>query len=247
LTWLEFMFVQENGQPTSYKPPFDDIRLRQAVAYAIDPQQIITGVLQGLGIPDNTPMPVGVPGYDPAIGEQYGFKYDPERARALIQEAGDPGEITIWSFLDEESRAIAQLIQNQLQMVGFTAKLEFVEEGVWVEDSASDNPSHHIAVPVGFAGTDPDFLYTMTDWTEGIGLYFKYNAEFRDLVTRARETLDMDARLKLYDEAQRLMLEDASFVPLYSVIAPTAVRTNVKNFALGPYGRYYFQDVYIEG
>jgi peptide/nickel transport system substrate-binding protein len=247
LVWTEFMFVRDEAGTLSYKPPFDDIRLRKAVLHGVNVDEIILGIFQGLAIKNLTPFPVGTPGYDASLGEEYGYPFDPDEAKRLIEEVGDVPEIVLWSPTSTASTSMGQIIQNQLQQVGFNVKFEAVEGGVLVEDIESDVPTAHLLTNVSWGGIDPDsYLYVATDWTEGIGHYQAYSPEFKELLAEGRRLVDMDERLEVYREAQRIMLEDAAFLPMFTEIRVNALRSNFKDFRQTPYGRFYFQDVYVE-
>lgn len=245
LTYLEIMMNQD-GDALVYKPPFDDIRLRQAVGYAINVEEIIENVMFGLAVLNKTPMPVGVQGYNPEIGELYGFSYDPERAKALLEEVGDPGEIIFWTRQDSTSSGIGQVIQNQLQQVGFNVKFETPENSFLIADIRSPNPMAHLLINGNGTGVDPDFLFYQTDWVEGIGLYQRYSAEFKDLVTQSRQTLDVDERIQLVYDAQKIMMEDASHFPLFSRVAVAATGAKVRGFKWTAGTNQSIMDIYIE-
>src|SRR5205823_9408206 len=108
-----------------FKPPFDDIRLRQAVAHAVDADAIIADVLEGLATRNYGPMPVGNLGYTEEM-KQAGFSYNVDRAKALLDEAGwAPGpdgvrvkngqrlEILLWSTNATTNQKIDEVLQNQ--------------------------------------------------------------------------------------------------------------------------------------
>jgi peptide/nickel transport system substrate-binding protein len=245
LTYLEFMFDRDNGA-LHYKKPFDDIRLRQAVGYALNVQDMMDAAMFGLAVRNKTPMPVGLPGYDPTIGDQYGFDYDPARAKQLIAAAGGPpSEIVLWTTSgDQRGSAFGQLAQSQLQAVGFKVKYETVENSVRIADIRSEHPTPHLMLNDN-GKPELDFLYYQTDWVEGIGHYQEYNPAFKALVDKTRQTVDLKERIKYAHDAQVLMMQDASHFPLWTEIRTGIIRAEVKDFVLGPYGLHVFNDIYI--
>ncbi|HLU81841.1 MAG TPA: ABC transporter substrate-binding protein, partial [Trueperaceae bacterium] len=108
---------------------FKDVRVRRAIAMAIDRQAIIDGPYNGTDKLANAPIPPGLAGYDDTIE---GIPYDPEGARALLAEAGYPDgfEIEIWSTRAETTVAVSELIQFFLSEVGITSTINQVDFGV---------------------------------------------------------------------------------------------------------------------
>jgi peptide/nickel transport system substrate-binding protein len=245
LTYLEIMFDRDNGA-LQYKKPFDDIRLRQAVGYALNVQDMMDAAMFGLAVRDKTPMPVGLPGYDATIGDQYGFDYDPDRAKQLIAAAGGPpDEIILWTTAgDTRGSSFGQLAQSQLQDVGFKVKYETIENSVRIADIRSDHPTPHLMLNDN-GKPELDFLYYQTDWVEGIGHYQEYSPPFKALVDKTRQTLDLQQRIKYANGAQVIMMQDASHYPLWTEIRTGIIRSEVQNFVLGPYGTFLFNDITI--
>lgn len=111
ISFLEFHMDPPQGEYGAiFHLPFDDLRVRQAVAYGVNADEIIATVLEGLAVRNYGPLPTGVACYDPAI-EQYGYHYDPQRAAQLLDEAGwalppggsvrqkdgQPLQVTLWT------------------------------------------------------------------------------------------------------------------------------------------------------
>src|SRR5262249_6049514 len=87
--YIEFAMIKlpEGTFGAQFKPPFDDLRVRQAVGYGINPDEMLDKVLLGIGQRNYGPMPTGVWAYKPEI-EQFGYHFDPDKAKALLDEAG---------------------------------------------------------------------------------------------------------------------------------------------------------------
>src|SRR5262249_10357286 len=158
--------------------PFDELRLRQAVAYAIDADSMITSIMEGLATRNYGPMPTGLFAYKPEI-EQYGYHYDPAKAKALIAEAGwadtngdgvlEKGdaklEVLFWGFSDPTYDKVAQVIQNQLQQVGFKVNLQTLEGGTMLAGLSKNTSDLNL---MGWGQTEPDMLRGMTNGTWGL-------------------------------------------------------------------------------
>lgn len=242
-----------DGRPSTFKPPFDDIRVRQAVAHAIDVQSIIDDVLYGFAVRNETPMPAGNFGYDPSLG-QYTPDYDPARANRLLDEAGwvmgpdgvrQKGgrklEISFWTTNTGSSAQVAQVIQEQLKQVGIKLKITSLDVGTYVSQVGSGDMQMEL---LGVGWPSPNILKIMTTLGWGFGLY--NDPELTDLLARAERTVDDAERAQLYRQAQQRILQDAAIVPLYTPVSPILVRKSVKDLKFDPLGSLLFQDVYVQ-
>ena len=254
ITFVEFHMEKPTGEYGAvYKPPFDDLRVRQAVAYAINGDVIIKSVLDGLAVRNYGPMPIGLYGYDPKI-QQYGYDYDPDKAKQLLDEAGWKGSgtrskngqsltVQFWTWNDSTQQQVAQVLQNQLNQVGFDVKLTTMEVATLLGRLGKDGDTSNFDL-MGWGWGEPDLLYMMTDTTSGVGYY--HAEDYRKLVTQARQVSDLPQRGKLYFQAAQVMLKDCAMVPLWSDLTVTAARKEVKDFKLGPQGYYGYMDAYIQ-
>lgn len=256
-TFLEFAMVEiAPGQfGAQWKPPFDDLRARQAVAYALDIDSIIENVLYGLAIRLYGPMESGLFAYKPEI-EEFGYHYDPEKAKALLDEAGwiadgdgartkngEKFEIQLWCWTDNAMEKVAQVIQNQLAQVGISAQVQTLETGTFLA-TVLDSPAN-LALS-GRGSPEPDVLRSLIDSDYNLITYYQ-DEPYLDLVTRASVTSDLDERTELYFEAQKRMLADCAWVPLWSAVTAMSVR-DVKGFKTIPLSEnvYCYEDMYYE-
>ncbi|MDI3341370.1 MAG: ABC transporter substrate-binding protein [Sphaerobacter sp.] len=254
--FLEFHTLKPEGEyGFVVKPPFDDLRVRQAVAYAINADEIIKAVLDGRATRNYGPMPTGNYGYNPEI-KQYGYDYDPEKAKQLLEEAGwkasgngprqkdgQPLQVVLWTSNATTNQRICQVIQNQLNQVGFDVQIEAMEVATLLARLGTPDDTSHFDF-MSWGWTEPDLLYMMTDSDSGVGLY--RSEEYRKYVTEARRVNDLDERAKLYFEAMKVMLKDVPIVPLWTQNVVVGVRKEIKGIKLDAQGYPIYHDGYFE-
>ena len=182
------------------RPPFDDIRVRQALAHAIDRKAIIDGAMFGYGTPIGTHFAPHNPAYVDLTGQA---TYDPEKARALLAEAGfaDGFETTLHLPPPSYARRGGEIVAAQLAEVGITAEIINVEWAQWLEsvfkgkDYGLTIVSHTEPMDIGIYGR-PDY-------------YFQYEStDFQALMDMLNATTDPDERARILGEAQRLISTD---------------------------------------
>jgi ABC-type transport system substrate-binding protein len=199
------------------EPPFDDIRVRQAVRYAIDREAIAERVTMGMNIPALTMVPPGVPcsSFGDEDIQQYG-EYNPEKAQELLAEAGYPNgegfpEFEMWTKQGEavpELEAIQSMLKENL---GITVVPKDMERAVYVESMLGAQLNIALA---RWAMDYPD-PSNFLGWWVGTDSYIKWiNEDFDELVTAANSELDAAKRCEMYKDAERVILEDAAAVIL---------------------------------
>ena len=189
------------------KPPFDDVRVRQAINHAVDKQEVLAAAVEGLGQVAHGFLPPSIWGYWPGV-EQYAPGYDPERAKALLAEAGwadtdgddvldkggQPFRFTAYNLtLDSWNRA-AQVVQSQLRDVGVEMELQNFEFGTVLDKLKA---GEHQAEFMGYTYTEPDIAYLWFHSANiGTGLNFSHyrDPKLDELIVRGRQTLDPAAR-----------------------------------------------------
>jgi peptide/nickel transport system substrate-binding protein len=249
-----------------FKPPFDDVKVRQAFAHAIDVDTIIATVMEGQAVRNFCLLPVGLPGWDGAACEQHGYAYDPARASTLLDEAGwvpegdlrmkegQPLEIAMMTFAIDPFSRVVEVMQGNAAEVGFTMSIETLEVGTELATiSQEDNPTNLDLINWGWPTSN--LLYMMTHSDQPLGRYVTADQanveEYSEVIAQTLSELDPTKSAELYAQAEALLLEDCAAVPLYSDIYTYATPDTVKGFALGPlnssyYGILVLQDTYVE-
>jgi peptide/nickel transport system substrate-binding protein/oligopeptide transport system substrate-binding protein len=222
------------------KEPFKgNLALRQAVAMAIDTNRLVAVALSGTGIPANTLLPPNMPEYSRDI---HGYPFDAAKAKAKLAEAGYPNgkglDLTFYfQSGTEEYGKVAENLQAQLeQNLGLKIKLQ----GMPVKDYLPfrGNPK---TTPPMFMGTwGSDYPHGQT-WYQPMfysGEPFNWerwsNKQYDDLVDQANRTLDPKKRSALYQRAERVLLDDAPFVPLYYPKSIYLIKPWVKGWKYSP-------------
>lgn len=251
--FLEFVttLVEGEGMP-EFKAPFDDIRVRQAVGHAINMEEIIDTIMEGIGDRNYGLMPTGLFAYDPAI-EEFGFAYDPEQAAALLEEAGwtMSGDVrqkdgasldfVFWLYSNPTNERVVQVFQSQLAQVGIKINIEVLEIGTMI--ARLPEGVHDIDL-VGVGWPEADILHLISSFEWGFG-HYRVDA-YMDAITEARQVSDLAERKALYFEAQKVALADAAAIPLWTDLAVIMTRSEMQGFYLGPDNVNVWVDAWIE-
>ncbi len=230
-------------------PPFDNVKVRQAIALAIDKPAIMQAAIYGLGQVCGA-MPPALKMWALPPEQLPNQRRDVARARQLLAEAGYPGGFrarlrTIVGYAT--MAANAQVIAANLKEVGIEVTVETVDLGVWIEDFRARRSPFTLNAWGGF--TDPDLLYYRHFHSPPKGADFRRwnNPKADELLDRGRYTVDQAKRKAYYDEFQRLLAEQAPTIPLYSADLLNAYQKYVKGYVQHPSGWYYgFKDTWLD-
>jgi ABC-type transport system substrate-binding protein len=226
--------------------PFTDPRVRQAINYAVNKEEIAEFVLGGAVRVSDAPISPGIFGYVP-VGD---YGYDPEMARQLLAEAGYPDgfSTTLYSPVGRYLQDIqtTEAIQSQLAEVGIVAEIETLEWAAYLE--LTRQPAESNTVPMAMLGWgtvtgDADYgLFALFHTSEhvpaGSNRSFYSNAMVDSLLDEARTNPDPALREQLYADAMQLIWDDAAWLFLHSETQLVAVRDNVVGLVIHPTERY---------
>ncbi len=232
------------------RPLFQDKRVRQAFAHAINKQEIVDGVLLGLGQIATGPYKPGTWPYNPDVRR---YAYDPEQARTLLAEAGwrdSDGDGVVekdgrdFSFVlmtnqGNDSRIKAgEIIQRRLADIGIDVKLRVVEWASFLKEFI--NPGDFDALIMGWnIPMDPDGynVWHSSKTRPGELNFINFqNAEVDELLEKGRRTLDQEQRKAYYDRFQEILAEEQPYVFLFVPDALPAVAARVHGIEPAPAG-----------
>jgi peptide/nickel transport system substrate-binding protein len=210
-------------------PLFMDKRVRQAISYAINKDEIVSGVLLGLGKPATGPYKHGTWAHNDKVKT---YNYDPAKARELLKQAGlvdtnndgvlekdgKPFEFEILTNQGNETRQkCAEIIQRQLKEVGISVKIRIVEWSAFVTNFI--NKRRFDAVILGWTiPLDPDAYdvwHSSKTAAEELNFISYKNPEADDVLEKGRSTFNQDERKKYYDRFQEILAEDQPYTFLY--------------------------------
>jgi peptide/nickel transport system substrate-binding protein len=214
------------------RPPFNNPKLRQAVAHAVDRARIVGIVMSGKGLVSEGPTPPGLWWHDPQLKS---YPYDPARAKALLAEAGYPNGIEVGLSTPQITllQQVNQLVQEQLKAVGITVRLEPMAQSDWYPRLAQGLINFS---PIRWSQRpDPDGFLPLILRSNGSQNSTKYsNPEVDRLLDAARVSTDQAERRKIYSQAQEIIVRDLPYVPLFFSAEYAAMRGNVHNHAWIP-------------
>jgi peptide/nickel transport system substrate-binding protein len=224
---LDFSYIGFNLRD----PVFADRRVRHAIGYAIDRDAIIRHMRRGLARPASGLLPDQAWAFEPAV---HRFTHDPARARRLLDEAGyaDPDgdgpqprlRLSLKISTNEETRLQSTVVQEDLRRVGIDLDLRSYEFATFFADVLKGNFQMFSLTWTGGSLVDPDILRRVfhSNQTPPLGFNRGYyrNADVDRLLDRATQSTDEDERARSYRDVQKLVAEDAPYIPIWN-------RTNV--------------------
>ncbi len=214
--------------------PFDDPKVREAFALAVDRDKIASVVLKDIAKPADRILPPGMPLRSDAVK---GLSYDPARAKQLLQESRYNGKLPRLQLYtsgaganaDVETQAIVQQLKDNL---GVDIEIQQVEPATFLQDAKRGRYAMWVA---GWSADypDPEDFLDVLFYSKSKQNDFRYsNAQVDDLLVRARTEQDKAKREQLYAQAEQLIVNDAPVAPLTYDADNALVKPYVKGFFL---------------
>jgi oligopeptide transport system substrate-binding protein len=228
-------------------PNLKDRRVRRALAMSIDREMIVKQITKGSELPANSYTPANTAGYTPRAR----IPTDIDGARKLLAEAGHPdgkglGSIEIHFNTEEKHRMVAEAIQEMWKKnLNLTVTLVNHEWKVYLD--AQDTLNYHVS-RAGWIGdyVDPNTFLEMWKTGDGNNDTGWSNAEYDQLIDRARLATDPQARLELFQKAEAILLEEAPVIPIYFYTKPYLLQTSVRNWHENILDHHPYKYVYLE-
>ena len=225
---LYFVFVNTDN------PALADPRVRQALMFAIDREQIVEQAQGGLGEVAGGPFGAGFAyAYDEASDYRVLYPHDPERARELLAEAG-VGDLTL-DFVYDSARgafaAAAEIMRDNLRQVGVTLNVQPVERSVMVERVYGRD--YDLSMQSFTSGGDPAIGYHRIYLTAEAGTNFVNatgygNAEVDALLNEAAGLADRDERAAVYAQALAILAQDVPTLTIFDELSTQAAASNLR-------------------
>ena len=215
-----YLFINAQWGPTT------DIRVRRAIAHAIDRKTIVEALYSGYGTPVNVVLTPANFGY---VGDIPGYAFDPAKARALIKEAGAEGAELPFTTSPAYDARLVQALQQMLQEVGLKVTIQLTDHPTFLK-RRQGNPSEAGSISTGLwscgcqdaDGVINPLFHTGSSWA-------KYsNPKFDAAVDAARSTIDEGERMKNYRDAFMILYEDVPGLGMFQNHAIYAARREVE-------------------
>ncbi len=238
------------GLDTS-RPPFDDVRVRQAFNYALDREQLIRTVFEGQALPARGALPPGMPGYTGLQGAPLpGYDYDPARARALLIEAGyarpedgqvDPARFPTLRFVtsgyEDADGLVTAAATGWQRDLGVTVEVALLDPFIYYDELYAGRTGHLFSA--GWCADYPDpenFLDTLyfTGSAHNLGAYS--NPSLDAMMLAARSESDASARLRRYADIEARLVAEAPVVFVSHGQSAVLVKPRVLDYVLTPLG-----------
>jgi peptide/nickel transport system substrate-binding protein len=227
-------------------PILKDVRVRQAIAYAINIAPIIHYLLRDEARPAYSVLPPQHWAYD---GDVQRYLHDPKRARQLLDSAGYRAtngvrfHLTIKTSTEESTRLLAAVLQQQLREVGIALDIRTYEFATFFADVTKGAYQVHSLRWIG-GNQDPDIFENIFDSAsfapKRANRTFYSNPRVDELIREGRSTLDQQKRKVIYDELQQILAVELPYINLW-YLDNVLVHTNrVRGIELGPAGNYEF-------
>lgn len=235
--------------------PFNDVRVRKALQMGIDKEKMAKELLKGTAKAAWSMLPPASTAYNP---EYKPYTYDPERAKALLAEAGYPNGLKtiFWTSTSGSGQMIpvpmAEWIQRDLAKIGIKVKLETFDWITYLAKMFEGLRPGHGAYQLSWGMTTNFWIDIITRSTrhppKGVNVGWYANPKVDSLLDQAREEFNEPKRIALYRKVDRILMEeDAAYLPIVNDLGPIVLNPKVKGFVNPPEEWFQLWTPYFEG
>jgi ABC-type transport system substrate-binding protein len=216
------------------KPPFNNLRLRRAINYAIDREKILETIYEGRGRLANGPVPDNLRKWK----REPDYEYNPEEAREIIKREGQEGiTISFYITADQEVIDIAEVIQSYIKAVGINVKIKQLEWSAYKEAVNKGEPNMFYLSWWADYPDPENFLFPLfhsSNFGAGGNRTRYSNPAVDSLIEKGQNTLNIEKRNLLYEKAEELIVADAPWVFLWHRTDFTIRQPWIKNYKIYP-------------
>ena len=210
------------------KPPFDNVKARQAFNYAADKENLVKYVLQGAGYVMSDPVGPDIEGHNPNIKP---YPYDPAKAKKLLAEAGYPQGADIEVITPAgrylKDKELVEAVSHQVKEAGFNMKVVAME---WVMFLKNYRNFHGFFIGEESPYAQRYFSKNMDSRVKSYAWMGYHNDEFNKLLDEAGETFDVQKRNAIYQKLSKIVFDDGLYLYMYYAQDIYGVRDRLKNF-----------------
>ncbi|MFZ6020582.1 MAG: ABC transporter substrate-binding protein [Chloroflexota bacterium] len=239
--------------------PFGDQRLRRAIAQMIDKKELVEIALGGVGKPAFSPLASTLPGYDASLRDE-SPDYNLVEAEKLLNEAGYEKRadgkwvdkmngkelsLEILASTRPPNETLATVIQNQLQRAGVNVTIKLLESKAASEVATQGD---YQVMLWRYDWNDADVLnvYLSSSRIGTTNRSFYSNPELDEILESAAVELNEEKRNQLYSQAQRILIQEQPWIPLYVPKDYLVLRSNLSDYIMGPMGRLVLTDAWLK-
>jgi peptide/nickel transport system substrate-binding protein len=222
------------------KPPFDNVDLRKAVAYAINKEDIVIIAKEGNAKPTGYFVLETMEGH---VEDVFSPEQDLEKAKEYLEKAGYKDGLTV-TFIsyDDESARTGAVIQDELSQIGITVEIQAMEFGAYVDKLFDADYEFGI---IGLMSlTDPGYIYNFIHSESGMSIFHYATPELDKLLDDGKKELDEAKRNAIYKEMQEILRDEQVFVPLYAITQYMYADKDLGGVKVFPVDVPHFRDLY---
>jgi peptide/nickel transport system substrate-binding protein len=228
-------------------PPFDNIVIRKALCYSFPYESVIKNVLHGRAVQMTSPVPKGAPSH---TSEYFPFKYDLNKAKGLLKEAGYPNGFSFTFPLGEgriaNDKEIAVVWQAELKKIGITMTIDVIPQAAFLEKLKAKNVPIFMISWTSFV-TDPFYQLLFLLGSKSFANYADIkDSKLDEWIDKAVPEGNKEKRYAISKEVQKYAADQALWVYMFQPMMDTAMNKKVQGFCFNPDDQFHVRTVFVE-